>query len=517
MENETLDLFSVLGIDHTEKLIGVITVKKLLVLAGLLLMFLSGCSSEDESGPAASNGRSRPGGNAAAQNEEVAMSVEGHQVTRRAISEYVITNTALESIRDVIVYSRVSATIIERMFEEGDVIRAGDVLIKLQDDVIINNLEQSKIDLSQSEVAVEQAQVNADLSAAEFERVKSLHAQQLISQQEYDQSEIASRSDTLSLNNSRQQLAAAKSRLEAAEIQLAYTTVKSPISGVVTERMINVGDRVSTNQQLLTLQEFPPLWARIHIPERSIPKIKIGQTARFDMEAYPDREFSGRIKLISPTVEAESGTLKVTIEITKNTGLLRPGMFGTVYIATDTHDDAVVIPKKSIIRERNANYVYTINADKTVTRQEVTIGFTDDEQVEIVAGLRGTEAIVTVGQETLSDGYPIIIQSWSDGSDGSQVQLAESEKPSPAEGAKPATVAEGLPGGRTGAQANDRFMRMVESNPELKKAWDKKVKEDPEVATDPDKKRVAIRELMTEMRSSRQMPMPRMGGGRGRP
>jgi len=78
-------------------------------------------------------------------------------------------------------------------------------------------------------------------------------------------------------------------------------------------------------------------------------------------------------------------------------------------------------------------------------------------------------------------------------------------------------VAEGLPGGRTGAQANDRFMRMVESNPELKKAWDKKVKEDPEVATDPDKKRVAIRELMTEMRSSRQMPMPRMGGGRGRP
>ncbi len=505
--------------------------KKLLVLAGLLLTFLGGCSSDEGSGAASSNGRSRSGGDAV-QNEEVAMSVEGHQVTRRSISEYVITNTSLEAIRDVIVYSRVNATITERMFEEGDVVKEGDTLIKLYDDEIINSLEQARIDLSQAEVAVEQAEVSAELSAAEFERVKSLFDQQLISQQEYDQSEIASRSDSLSLNNSRQQLEAAKSRLAAAEIQIAYTTVKSPISGVVTERLIDVGDRVNSNQQLLTLQEFPPLWARIYIPERSLPKIKIAQLARLEMETYSDREFTGRIKLISPTVEAESGTLKVTIEINKNNGLLRPGMFGTVYIATDTHENAVVIPKKSIIRERNANYVYKINPDNTVTRQEVSIGFTDDEQVEIVAGLQGNEAIVTVGQETLSDGYPVTVQNWSDGSDGSRVQLAESAKSPGADGDKAAVVAGGLPGGQqppamedgeppargSGAPNGDRIMQMIESNPKLKEAWDQKVKEDPEVATDPEKKRAAIRELMTEMRASGQMPPPRgMGGGGGRP
>ena len=204
--------------------------KKALLLTGLLLTFLAGCSSEDAS---TTNGSSRrPGASGAgAQNAEVAMSVEGHKVTRRSISEYVITNTSLESIRDVMVYSRINATITERMFEEGDVVKEGDILVKLHDDEIINNLEQSRIDLAQAEVAVEQAEVNAELSAAEFERVKSLHSQQLISQQEYDQSEIASRSDKLSLNNTRQQLEAAKSRLAAAEIQVAYTIGRAdPVS-----------------------------------------------------------------------------------------------------------------------------------------------------------------------------------------------------------------------------------------------------------------------------------------------
>ena len=151
--------------------------KKALLLTGLLLTFLAGCSSEEAS---TTNGSARrPGaGGDGVQNAEVAMSVEGHKVTRRSISEYVITNTSLESIRDVMVYSRINATITERMIEEGDFVKEGDILVKLHDDEIVNNLEQSRIDLAQAEVAVEQAEVNAELSAAEFEREKSLFDQQ---------------------------------------------------------------------------------------------------------------------------------------------------------------------------------------------------------------------------------------------------------------------------------------------------------------------------------------------------
>ena len=402
--------------------------KNKFLLASLLLLFISACSSGNGNDTGSASGRTAPG----VQKADIAMSVEATKISRRSISEYVITNTSLESIREVIVYSKVSAMVTERNFEEGDIVKEGDLLVRLYDEEMVNNLEQAKISLVQSEVAVQQAEVNAELSAAEFERVKSLHDQQLISKQEYDQSEISSRSDSLSLDNAKQQLEAAKSRLAAAEIQLSYTTVKSPISGVVTIRLVNIGDRVSANQQLLTIQEFPPLWAKIYVPEKSIPKIKVGQLARLEMETYPDREFTGLIKLISPTVESASGTIKVTIEVNKNIGLLMPGMFGSVYIATDTHENAVVVPKKSIIRERNTNYVYTINSDNTVTRQAVTTGFADEDQVEIVAGLNGNEAIVTVGQETLSDGYPVMVQSWSDGSDGSGAVLGQAAKPAAA-------------------------------------------------------------------------------------
>lgn len=503
--------------------------KKQILLIALLLLFFSACSSDEESGAGSANGRSRPGGDAGVQQAEVAMSVEGHRVSRRSISEYVTTNTSLEAIRDVMVYSRVSANVVGRLFEEGDVVKKGDVLVRLQDDEIVNSLEQARIDLQQAEVSVRQAEVNADLSAAEFARMQSLYEQQLISQQEYDQAEITSRSDSLSLENAKQQLEAAKARLQAAEIQLAYTTVKSPISGVVTERLVDVGDRVSANQQLLTLQEFPPLWARIFIPEKSMPKIKIGQLARISMETYPDREFTGRIKLISPTVEAESGTLKVTIEVTRDTSLLRPGMFGTVYIATDTHDNAVVIPRKSIIRERNANYVFVINPDNTVTRQEVTTGFTDEDEVEIASGLLGNEAIVTVGQETLSDGYPVIVQSWSDGSEAGEVQVADHAGPTDDEGkgsspaADPSAQRQAFQAGaervspsqQAGNQMPERLIQMIQSNPELKKAWDEKIADDPEVATDPEKRRAFLREVMSELRANGQMPPSRgMGGGR---
>ncbi len=476
----------------------------------MLLLFISACSSGSGNGTGASSGRTAPG----VQQADIAMSVEGHKVSRRSISEYVITNTSLESIREVIVYSKVSAMVTERNFEEGDIVKEGDLLVRLYDEEMVNNLEQEKIALAQAEVAVQQAEVTAELSAAEFERVKTLHDQLLISKQEYDQSEISSRSDSLSLDNAKQQLEAAKARLEASEIQLSYTTVNSPISGVVTVRMVNVGDRVSSNQQLLTIQEFPPLWARIYVPERSIPKIKIGQLARLEMETYPDREFTGRIKMISPTVEAASGTIKVTIEVNKNIDLLMPGMFGSVYIATDTHENAVVVPKKSIIRERNTNYVYTINSDNTVTRQAVTVGFADEDQVEIVDGLNGNEAIVTVGQETLSDGYPVVVQSWSDGSDGSGVVLTQAAAAPGAEGnaalnpgaAGPDSAAPVMrqDAGRIppGGDSSDRFTKMLESNPALKEAWEKKIKEDPEVATDPEKRRAFIREVMTKLRGS---------------
>ena len=102
--------------------------------------------------------------------------------------------------------------------------------------------------------------------------------------------------------------------------------------------------------------------------------------------------------MISPTVDSESGTIKVTLEISRHGDLLRPGMFGTVHIATETRPSALVIPKRAIVRERDEDRVFVVDSENRVRKRAVTIGFREDKELEISSGLSEGEAVVTVGQ-----------------------------------------------------------------------------------------------------------------------
>jgi len=486
----------------------------------ILAAWTASCSSSEPSGSDDNRmgGGQMPGMQQTQQQK--ALSVRAYNVVRRPISNYIVANTTFEAIREVNVYSKLNAIISRLNVEEGDSVRAGQELAHLDEHEIRNEFEQAKIAVDQAKVAVQQAEVRAELSLAEYNRAISLFEQELTSAQEFEQAKLANRTDNLALENARQQLKAARSRLEAAQIQLDYTSIISPINGILTQRLVDVGDRVNVNEQLFTIQEFPPLWARIYVPEKSLPQLHIGQSARIHVETYPDRVFEGRIKLISPTIDAASGTVKVTIEVKQPVQLLRPGMFGAVYIATETHTDAIVIPKKAIIRERDLNFVFVVEGGGTATRKEVQTGFTEEEWVEVVDGLQTGEALVTVGHETLSDGYPVVVQAW-EGEAPSETRQAAlrpaaeslSEKGQTASvrtaGQDPDQPGRGFAGNRgsgggpSGKGNREQFFERMLQNPEIKKKWEAKLKEDPSIATDPDKKRAFMREIMAEMRGGR--------------
>ncbi|GAB4245210.1 MAG: hypothetical protein Kow00109_21220 [Acidobacteriota bacterium] len=445
-----------------------------------------------------------------------AVTVRAYRVKQRPISSYIIANTTLEAVREVTVYSRVSANVVELFAEEGDIVRQGQLLCRLEDREIRNELEQAEIAVRQAEVSLEQAQVRARLSEASFQRAKTLFEQGLMSQEEFDQVRLQNDTDALALTNAQRQVEAARARLEAAQIQLDYTTVESPINGVVTQRLIDVGDRVNMNEVLFTIQEFPPLWARIYVPERYLPSLRIGEETLVRFDSLPGREFRGRIKLISPTVDANTGTVKVTVELNNTSNVLRPGMFGTVYIATETRPNAVVVPKKAVVRERDQNYVYVINEDNTVTRRQVQLGLAEEDYVEITQGVQAGEAVVTVGVETLNDGYPVMVQAWEDG--GGELQQAQAPpapagQPAAAPGAGPAAGAAGpfpTPAafGPPGAGPGGGFFQQLMADPEIRKRWEAKLKEDPSMATDPAKRRAFIRQIMSERQSSNQGQNP---------
>ena len=167
-----------------------------------------------------------------------------------------------------------------------------------------------------------------------YERIKVLHENKMVSQAEYETTQLR-------FENS-------KVDLEEAELNLAYADVEAPISGVIMQRMVEVGTLVRSNQELFFIADMDPLLVRIFVPERRMYQLKPGQGATVAVEALPGRIFEGKIRMISPRVDPESGTVKVTLEVPAS-GMLKPGMFCTVRIITDSRSNALIIPKKALI------------------------------------------------------------------------------------------------------------------------------------------------------------------------
>ncbi|MCZ6767916.1 MAG: efflux RND transporter periplasmic adaptor subunit [Acidobacteria bacterium] len=500
----------------------------LLPVVLLLAVFVSCSSSEDSpagNNPGRGGERRGPGGG---RPERQSVSIRAYLAKKEPISTYIVSNTTLEAIRKITVQARLNAIVEEILVEEGPTVREGDTLLRLEDQEVRNEYEQASIAVDQARLGNQQAEVKAQLSVANYERTRNLFQQELISQQDFDQVSLINRTDELALETAKEQFEAAQARLRASTIQLEYAEIHSPISGVITERLIEVGDRVNGNQEVFSVEEFPPLWARIFVPEKDWPQLKIAQKAQVSLETFPEQDFEASIKMINPTIDATSGTVKVTLEMTQ-TERLRPGMFGTVYIATETRPDAIVIPKKAILRERDEDRAFVVRADGSVEKRDVVIGFSDEDRVEILEGIQEGEAVVTVGYEGLSDGYAVNIMSWEGAppEDGPYVSAAPERTSSPAgsDGPTGTPSAQGRdrpprqqmgggpptgggPGGQRGMPPEmvERMMDQLMNNPEIKKEYEARLAKDPELATDFEKQRSFAQEMMQQYRGSRGRP-----------
>jgi RND family efflux transporter MFP subunit len=329
-------------------------------------------------------------------------------------------------------------------------------------------------------------------------------------------------------NAKKYQLDTSDLQLDAAKIKLDNTEIKSPIDGIVTGRHIHVGDTVRSTQAVFSVGDFEPLFARIHVPEKEIERIRIGQEARVSVESASDQEFKGVVKMISPIVDAQTGTIKITIQIDEGRGILKPGMFATVYIATQTHPSALVISKKALVLEREEEVVFTVE-EGVARRVPVKTGFDDSNRVEILSGLKEGDRVITVGQDGLRDGASVRAVGEVAVAERAapEVRGAGGDRPSgPPAGGRPDSPAGGRQvsesrqpsegGGQGGFRAGssgggfnlsqlppDRRKALEErmlGNPQIKDEYEKKLKEDPGLATDPEKRAKFFGEMMARFR-----------------
>ena len=260
-----------------------------------------------------------------------AVPVEAVRVERSNIEIFLVNNCTLEPERKVDVAAKTSGIVLEILAEEGDYVESGRPLAKLDDEEALLALREAKLKKENAERVYKSSLdnfKNAIISKEEFEDKKF-------------QFEIAS------------------VELERKQLEYEYTTIESPIDGVIVERNIEEGYNIEKDQMVFKIADFDPILARIYIPEKDVNKVVEGQTARIVSEFLPEIEFMGKVKMVSPVVDPESGTVKATIEMEGLTGgVLRPGMFVSVFTIVGQHQDALIIPKKALILEAESDEVF---------------------------------------------------------------------------------------------------------------------------------------------------------------
>ncbi|MCK4762934.1 MAG: efflux RND transporter periplasmic adaptor subunit [Candidatus Aminicenantes bacterium] len=314
--------------------------------------------------------------------------VKIERVARKSLNSYLVLNGTVEPERLVKVYSRLSAYVKKLVQEEGAFVKKGSVLALLDDTEIRITHQQAKIQLEQAKLSLEEQK-------STYDRSRELKKSEMISEQDYQTAEANYRNAKLEHDNKLE-------NFKNLELQLSYTRIKSPAEGYVTERLLEVGDRVNTNQHVYTVEDFNPLLIKVYAPSSDALQLKEGLKAIVTSDILADRPFDGSVKLINPRIDVQTGTVKVTVEVYDKTENLKPGMFVEVKIIVGEKEDTIVIPRKSVTYKQDKTYVFVFKRME-VSKREIKVGITEEDQIEVLEGLNEGEAIVIVGVESLKD------------------------------------------------------------------------------------------------------------------
>ncbi len=362
----------------------------IIVVLSCALVTCLGCGGSSSQDAASSSGGGPPFGTAGrgpdANAPAAAVPVRTEHVPRRSISQYLQTNGTLEAENEVDLVARTSGPVTEILTEEGRTVRAGELMARIDE-------REPKNQVAIARVARDEAQLVLDRTQASWN-------EGLVSREAYD--------------SALSQLSASLAQLESAEIQLAYTEIRAPFNALVVTRNIRLAQYVTPGTTLFRISDFTPLLCRVEVPEKDFQRIRDGQRAHIEVEAFPDQRFPARVARLRPTVDPASGTFTVTLEV-EGQGKLRPGMFATVYLETATHDNVLVIPRNSLVLDSLGDTVYVM-VDGVAERREVKLGLRDSDSVEVLDGLAEGEPLIVLGQEGLADGTPVTAL----GDDGAQ-------------------------------------------------------------------------------------------------
>lgn len=306
-----------------------------------------------------------------------AVPVEVVSVGRQAISASYSGTANLEAPGESQVVAKTSGVMVQLLAEEGQVVRKGQVLARLDGDRV-------RLEAARSAATVHKLENN-------YRRSQKLRQEKLVSAESDDQIRF--------------ELESARASLALARLELSYTNITAPISGVVAQRMVKPGNLVTLNSPVFRIVDNSRLEAVLNVPEREMAVLKQGMPLRMLVDAVPGRVFDGKVDRLSPVMDASTGTFRVVCTFQGNE-VLRPGMFGRIEVVYDQRNNVLTMPRTALLEDEGETAVYVVRSNKAV-KVPVKLGYSNGEFAEIIAGLKEGENVITAGKVAVRDGTEV--------------------------------------------------------------------------------------------------------------
>ena len=367
---------------------------------------------------------------AAASNDVRTVNASTAAVIEKPISRFVAATGTLTAEEQADVSAEVAGRVVATPVERGTLVSEGAELIRISDTEVRAQLQEAEANAAQIHARlgfgaggsfeidrvpeVASAKASDDLAQADYARARMLNEQKLLSTADFDrsrtQAEAARRQHDIARNNAEQQyqsLLAAQARLTLARKAVTDTVVRAPFAGAVEERFVSVGDYVSRGMKAVSVVRINPMRVELTVPGQYLTSLAPGRTVSLQVDAYPGRTFTGKIRYVSPSLKADSRALVIEAVVPNETGELKPGLFATAQIEQASATPALLVPSTAIRTTTGTSRVYVVSSAGTVEERIVTMGQTAGDLVEVTSGLTRGETVATSNVAQLGDGVRI--------------------------------------------------------------------------------------------------------------
>jgi RND family efflux transporter MFP subunit len=350
------------------------------------------------------------------------MTVEFATVSRAAIAEQILVVGNLIGAATVEVVPRVNGRVSSVDVRLGDAVRRGQVIARIDDREIQQQVRQAEASFKVSEASIRQREADLKLAQTNLDRSRNLLQRELLPQQAHDDTEARYEAAQAQLDLSRAQFDQAKARLDELRITLANTRIESPVDGFVGRRYVDPGAIVGGNSSIVSVVDIRTVRMVANLVERDLRRVPVGTPASVEVDAFPGETFKGQVSRVAPVFDPATRTAELEVEVSNTDFRLKPGMYSRVHLTVGQKADALRVPANAVVTVDGRAGVFIATAPPagevtpamqavppdqqplTVRFQPVETGIRDGQQIEITEGLTEGARVITTGAGALRSG-----------------------------------------------------------------------------------------------------------------